>query len=413
MQRTYYKEMLSNLDKLIQSHAIQGKKIYLFGHCNATEELADALLDRGGFVTAILDNNPAKHGKAYGGIAIVPPEAVLVEGQEQTVVCIAARAYEAMAAQLGRLGYAGQIKKMVDYNSYAEYSLSEDTIARKKQRVESGSILLHKLKGKYPDRLKILCPFSALGDICLMMSYLPYFLKKRKAEKYVIGVVGDGCAEVARMFGAPSMEVFAQKEMDETIQAALYTGADDVFIPHQDRPYVVNLPKALYIKCIPLEQMYRCGVFGLPDTARPYKPSRLKPYRGLGEIRHGHAVILSPYAKSVTMLKLDVWAKITDYYLDKGFQCFTNVSGDEEPLPGTLPISPPIPEMQSAVEKAGTFIGIRSGLCDVLKYAKCRKVALYPDYNYCDTRWKAIDIYKIEGWENIVVEDGFQWEDNF
>jgi len=24
----------------------------------------------------------------------------------------------------------------------------------------------------------------------------------------------------------------------------------------------------------------------------------------------------------------------------------------------------------------------------------CKKVALYPDYNYCGTRWKAIDIYR-------------------
>lgn len=77
--------------------------------------------------------------------------------------------------------------------------------------------------------------------------------------------------------------------------------------------------------------------------------------------------------------------------------------GEELPLPRTKPICPAISEIQSVVERAGTFIGIRSGLCDVLREASCRKVALYPDYNYCDTRWKAIEMYRIDNWENIVV----------
>ena len=64
----------------------------------------------------------------------------------------------------------------------------------------------------------------------------------------------------------------------------------------------------------------------------------------------------------------------------------------------------------SLVEWAGTFVGIRSGLCDVLKYAACDKTALFPDYYYCDTKWKAIDMYAIDGWRNIVVKDGFVWE---
>ena len=71
-----------------------------------------------------------------------------------------------------------------------------------------------------------------------------------------------------------------------------------------------------------------------------------------------------------------------------------------------------ISEMKSVVERAGTFIGIRSGICDVIRTADCRKIALYPDYNYCDTQWKAIDIYAIDSFENIVVKDDFVWKRN-
>ena len=403
MEKLFYKEMVENLDLLFVNNVIQSKKIFLFGHCNATEKLADLLLGRGLEVMAILDNNTAKYGMRYRGIEIRPPYEIMREQPSQVLVCIVARAYAAMADQLKRMGYTGQIRKLVDYNSYAEYSLSQDTLDRKWKRVERGIELLQKLKKRYPDSFQILCPFSALGDTYFMMSYLPHFLRKRGIKKCGINVVGKACAEVARLFGTDAVEVYAQKDMDAMIQAALYTKDVETFIPHQDRPYVVNLSKALYVKQIPLESLYCCGVYGLPLHTKPYRPIRLREYRGLPQIKAGKSVILSPYAKSVTELRQEVWNQVVDYYRRKGYDCYTNVVGEELPLPRTKPICPAISEIQSVVERAGTFIGIRSGLCDVLREASCRKVALYPDYNYCDTRWKAIEMYRIDNWENIVV----------
>ena len=146
MDQIHYKEMEENLNRLLQEHQIQEKKIYLFGHCNATEELADLLMAKGFLAAAILDNNTAKHNNNYRGIKIISPKSLLEELPEQTIVCIAARAYAAMADQLNRMGYRGQVRKLVDYNSYAEYSLSPDTLARRRQRVERGVLLLRRLE---------------------------------------------------------------------------------------------------------------------------------------------------------------------------------------------------------------------------------------------------------------------------
>lgn len=412
MDQVHYEEMKSNLDKLIQGNRIQNKKIYLFGHCNATEKLAELLKEKGFYAEAILDNSVAKQGKEFGGIAIKNPMSILTEDAESTIVCIVARAYAEMVDQLNRLGYRGVVYKLADYNSYAEYSLSEDTISRKWKRVEDGIRILQEMERKHPAYFRILCPFCALGDVYFVMSYLPHFLKKRNLCKVVIGVIGKACAQVAGLFGTYEIEVLAQKDMDSAVQAAIYIEDTNSFIAHQDRPYVVNLHRALYLKCIPLEKVYCCGVFGLPENTKAYEPVCLREYGSLGQIRQGRAVILSPYAKSVTELPDAVWAQIVESFLGRGYQCYTNVVGDEEPLPGTMPLSPSISEMKSVVEWAGIFIGIRSGLCDVLKTANCRKVALYPDYFYCDTKWKAIDIYALDGWENIVVKDGFRWEKN-
>lgn len=410
MDQLHFEELTRNLDALVDSGELEDRQICLFGHCNATEELADCLLERGYSPAAILDNNPAKHGNTYRGIRIIPPAGILEKDQERTIVCIAARAYAAMADQLRRLGYRGIVRKLVDYNSYADYSLSRDTVDRMRQRAERGRERLRRIGQDYPGCLKVLCPFAALGDIYFMMSYLPYYLENAGSTSCVIGVIGRACASVVGLFGNYPTEVFSQQEMDETVQAALYTGDRSVFLPHQDRPYVVNLHRALYMKRIPLEQIYCCGVFGLPPDTEPYVPEGFTGYPELGEIRKGNAVILSPYAKSVTSLPDSLWEDIAESCRRAGLQCFTNVVGDEKPVRGTVPISPSLAEIRSVVEHAGRFIGIRSGLCDVLRTARAEKTALYSDYNYCDTRWKAIDMYHLEGWENIVVKEGFQWK---
>lgn len=402
--------MLSALELLENEVKLVEKDIYLFGHCNATEELADLLLSRGYKPVAILDNNHNKHGNTYKDIEIIPPQRMPIDSQDKTIVCIVARAYAAMSEQLHRLGYKGQIRKLVDYNTYADYSLSEETVERMTQRAKRGAIKYEELRGKYPKHFFLLCPFAALGDIYFMMSYLPHYLRQRDITDYVICVIGKASAQVVALFGHCNVEILTQKDMDETIQGALYTKATDFFIPHQDRPYVVNLYKALYVKRIPLEQIYCCGVFGLPKDTVPVQPHNFSQYPDLESIPRGKSVILSPYAKSVTALPEMVWMDIINDYKSKGYSCFTNVVGDEMPLLGTEPISPLITQMQSVVEHAGTFVGIRSGMCDVIKTANAKKIALFPDYNYCDTNWKAIDMYYIDGWENIVVKDGFKWK---
>lgn len=389
---------------------LRNKRIYVFGHCSATEQLIDTLLDKGYKVVAILDNSEHKQGKEYRGIYVCYPSAISEEKDENVIVLIASRFYEEMREQLRNIGFRGAVYKAADYNTYAEYSLTEDTIQRKKERVEYGKKVIGELEGKYPGCFRIFCPFVALGDVYFCMSYLPCFMEKRGIEKVVICVASEACKKVVTLFGQKHIEVLQQYELDAAIQATLYTKDIHAFIAHQDRPYVVNLHNVLYKKLIPLEQMYICGVFGLPAESKGDVPRCWRPYERLDELLPGKTVILSPYAKSVVALPDSVWEDIVEYYRKQGYVVYTNVAGEEKPLKGTKGISPDITQMKSLVEQAGTFIGIRSGLCDVLKTAKCKKIALYPDYYYCDTNWKVIDMYRIGEFENIEVGEGFSWK---
>ncbi len=410
MNPAHYKEMTDNLNGILKNPDVESRHFYLFGHCEATLTLADHLLDMTIVPEAILDNNSEKYSLKYKDIPVISPDEVLKSDSSSTTVLIVSRFYESMYSQLRKLGFNGDIVKLIDFNTYAEYSLYDSVQQKKLARVKEGIKTLDLLKEKYPDSFYIFCPFNALGDIYFCMSYLPAYLNMRKKHNPVVCVPSNSCASVVRLFDNATAEVMDQNTLDATIQAVIYTQDGNCFIAHQDRPYVINLHKALKTNLIPLETIYCCGIFGLPKETPSIEPVHWEAWPELDIIQKNRAVILSPYAKSVPPLAQHIWNDIILEYVDKGYQVFTNVVGVEEPLPGTMPLNALISEMKSVLEKAGTFIGIRSGLCDVLKTANCHKIALYPDYNYSDTKWKAIDMYSIDGFENIAVNEDFRWK---
>lgn len=405
MDRNHYKEMKENVDRLSADGAFIEKEIYIFGHCDASEELAGLLTEKGYPVAAVLDNNPAKQGGESQGIPIIPPQMITQRDMTRMLICIVSRAYASMVRQLREMGYSGRVEKLADYNTFAEYSLSQETIARKRERVMRGIKILGHVRAAYPHCFLIICPFSALGDVYYTMAYLPYYLKEKKISHYALVTVGRACADVVRMFGCGAPAVLDQKDMDELVQAVLFTGAQDAFISHHDRPYTNLLMRALYVKLIPFEQIYRCGVFGLEPACRPYIPTVRREFPEKDRIPQGRAVILAPYAKSVAGIRSEVWEKIISYYKKKEYQVYTNVIGEEAALPGTEPLTAKLSEFQSAIEHAGTFIGVRSGLCDVIRAASCRKIVLFPDCYYSDTKWKVADFFHLDGWENREVKN--------
>lgn len=413
MDGSHYEEMKENIERLIADGKMGGRALYIFGHCNASEELADLLMGLGFSVSAFLDNNRQKQGDQYKGIPIITPEAILEKDMDRMLICIVSKFYEAMVHQLREMGYSGQLEKLADYNTYAEYSLTEETISQKRKRVFRGKRLLEEIQKTYENHFFVLCPFSALGDVYYAMAYLPGYLKKNRIKDYVIITVGKACADVASMYACEKIEILKQRDMDELIQAVLFTKACNVFIAHHDRPYANLLPKVLNVKMISFETLYRCGVFGLRKEYAPHYPEVFSSFSGKASILRGKAVILAPYAKSVATVESGIWEQIIVYYKQKGYQIYTNVVGEEKELEGTAPLKVSLMELRSVVERAGTFIGLRSGVCDVIRDADCKKIALFPDCYYSNTRWKVVDFFYLKGWKNIVIKNDLHvdWEE--
>jgi len=391
-------EIVAKLETL----SFTGKTVFIFGHCNATEEMIDHLMQISVCLTAILDNNEAKIGGAYKKVPIVKPAHIL--NFSNCMVLIANRFCEQMSEQLRKLGYQGEIVKILEYNTFVEYSISDETIERKTKRVLRGMDTLAKIRKLYPVQHLVICPHNALGDVYWAMSFLPAYT----AKPCVAIVNGNGCRQVTEMFGCASIAL-SNSEMEELAQAIIFNEEQNCIIAHHDKIYTDNAIKYLDSHLISFIDFYKYIVFGLSESAEPAQPSYNLPFENTIGILQGKTLIISPYAKSVVLMPDEFWQNTIQEYKSNGFMVCTNVTGNEKPLENTIPISFPLTQAIKAVEYAGHFIGIRNGLCDVINSAECNKTVVFPDCIYSTTKMRVSEFFALPDWNRIdyiVVQAG-------
>ncbi len=384
------------IDELQRSGRLRDQVIYAFGHTAATEEMRERLERYDIALTGILDNNRAKQGGALHGVPVIPPSAIIDAGAP-SVVLIASRFHGEMRRQLMDLGYAGEVIRVGTASIGADPESATDR--------ERGARLLDQLRVAHPDRHLVACPFDALGDVYWALAYLPAFVRAGGLPPAVVVVVGERCRQVARLFRQEDVCSLTQAEMDDLVSAVVDEGPQDVTIAHHDRPYGDTAPvRALDERFVAFTDMYRDLVYKLPAGAEPATPSRNVPAQAGPEIPRGRAVLLAPYAKSVVPVPWSFWEQTAEQHVSQGDTVATLVSGAEAAVPGTLALEIPISELLDAVEHAGTFIGLRSGLCDVVHTARARKVHVFPDAYYSTTPYKVADFFALPGWESVVLQ---------
>jgi hypothetical protein len=114
-------------------------------------------------------------------------------------------------------------------------------------------------------------------------------------------------------------------------------------------------------------------------------------------------VLLAPYAKSVLPVASSFWESTAEHYASRGYVVATVVHGEEAAVAGTVALEVEIPDLLHVTDWAGTFIALRSGLCDIVHSARARKVHVSPDAYYSTTRHKVADFFALPGWESVVL----------
>lgn len=105
-------------------------------------------------------------------------------------------------------------------------------------------------------------------------------------------------------------------------------------------------------------------------------------------LRKGRTVLLDPYAGTFKSFPMEQWEQLAILLMKKGYSVCTNTAGTESmAVAGTTAVYIPYSKIVDFTSKAGFFIGIRSGLCDIVSASSAVMTVFYPF--------------------NLIVEDGF------
>lgn len=249
-----------------------------------------------------------------------------------------------------------------------------------------------------------LCPYKGTGDVYLALSFLKNFYASFDAKQEpCVCVVGNSNKKIATLFGIENVIVLSQQEMDSVLFFSLFMGAEKmgVHLLHADPPKMheahigitdwmrningLNFFDILRVSCLASFRSLDASVkvqkleASLPvfEKCSDEIDELFQKYN----LQRGRTVLLSPYTYTLSEFPKWFWKKLAERLQEKGFSVCTNVAGkDEEAVENTVPIFLPYAKMESFLEAAGFFIGIRSGFCEVISSIPCKKIILYQPY---------------------------------
>lgn len=227
---------------------------------------------------------------------------------------------------------------------------------------------------------------GATGDIYLQFLLLKSYIRDNNLKNYVlIGDSGNAIA-IARLFGYPRVSYMSPRAVSCLEKYYLFMGGNNqkIVIPFcWSDNYFFNTCCVRMTNKFSFMENYYYFSFVLNPTYQFQLPQfddvdeKLTFYwQQLGIIK-GKTVIISPDANSVTGLPIWFWNSIIQELRTMGYAVFMNCN---YPTYYRAPnLFPSYSTCVPLLEYAGYFIGIRSGFCDIVSSAKCKKVIIYPE----------------------------------
>lgn len=418
MNREHLEILYNKIDELLIGNYFYNKYTVVFGANTPADKMIQYLQEHGVIVNAILDNNPLNSGKSMLGVPIYKPEEALAEYRENLLVLITSRHYDSMKKQLEDMGYIENhhILKMLDMNIDVNMGIESEKFDANVDKLKDALKAWKKLTKKDSNQVLFLCPLNAIGDLYLISSYLKTYLQKKNIREYRMIVIGEGCRKVADLFSIQNVITVTQYEMDLLILLSRFLGDESNMKIMQPFWLYYNILTNLDgYKNISFNDYIKYCIFDLPENTEHEVPKSCTDNKELlsffqeHKLKLGKTVILSPYANSLPALPMEFWIELAEKLRALGYDVCTNSSGPaEKVIPNTQRVCFPFESLIQGVEMAGYIIALRSGFCDVISSAKCKKIIIYPD-KACGFV-KAIDFYGLKYME--LAEDAIEMEYN-
>jgi len=387
-------ELHSNLDDLYDKGVFINKFIVVFGSNEPAERIIDYLKEKKISVNAMIDNNDKKYVFTYHGVNVYKPESLISNYNENTIILIASKYYQEMLGQLQGFGYHEnkQVFCIVDMQTGRLFSLEDHNFIKEIEQAKRGTAILKRMKEEYGyDTMIFIFPWQAIGDIYMAAGYLKAYIEKFNIKKYLITVVGKIGKQIAMQCGFTEVIVLTREKSYELSRIVIFLGlkATNTMIVHHCLIHTNLTWKLGNYKGITFDDHFRHSIYGLDDKVKITEPPKsgkidyIEKVFAVNGFTPGKTVILSPYANTITNPSEEFWINLVEKLNELGYTVCTNSSGKSEPaINGTKPILFGFNIIVEAIEFAGMFIGLRSGLCDYIASANAKKIIIYPDRIY-------------------------------
>ena len=236
-----------------------------------------------------------------------------------------------------------------------------------------------------------LCPYVGTGDVYLVSMYFKAYAKKNGHENFCVIVIGKANYKVASLFKFEYIISVTQEEADSLVRLYMMLGENNnrIKMMHHDPPQIWCgiLENFRNINNLHFIDLYMANVFHLDsinDRQLPYFDYNSKQIDEIfkeNKLKENNTVILSPYVNTLPPLPWWVWVNLAEKIKKRGYVVCTNIGGPQElPINGTIPLQFGFDISVPLLEKCGYFVGIRSGLCDIISSARCKKIIIYQPY---------------------------------
>lgn len=371
-----------------QNIGFEGKVVAVFG-CNAyTKSIRDILAKNEIKLSVILDNDVRKQNKISLGILMRSPEEVVREEKDLVVIIYSGYCNE-MVKQLEELGVYKENILAIPFRPFKRGKYDESLEGMKEKYIEvcHGYEIYTGIMSELSVEYLFVCPYKGTGDVYHAVSFLDRYAKERGIINYGVLVMSNAGAKVVQLFGFDKVYVLkSEEDMVYLLGAWVFWGEEKMKmkpIRHcgwrwKMSPWVFGKDDVTFL------DMFRSDVFGFSENVEPALPRKNGNIKYIEQLffnnglSKGRTVILSPYANSVEPeMTYDIWGMLADKIKEAGFDVCTNCVGEELPIKGTKPLAFSYADAIDVLEYAGFFVGIRSGLCDIVSSAKCKMIIVY------------------------------------
>nr|WP_302141909.1 hypothetical protein [uncultured Schaedlerella sp.] len=373
------KQVEKKILKLAHRKVLQNKEIYLFGVSENTRQIIRILRTCGIEPVCVLDNDETRQGGCCSRIQVVSVDAVEDIAGAQKLYLIYSAYWREMESQLRECGVSEKNIYILCLNKKFFDHLGD---------AARGKFLYDSIIRKHGHVPVFVCPYTGTGDIYLIGTFWRQYIEANEIKDYVFMVISGACKKAAMLFDIRNVEVFRKKYHCTCLLAyyRLCPQTVNLKVLNDSWGQIHTMPVEWFrgYKGLDFMEMFRKFVFDLPDTVLPELPVLKNADKELEEIfrekelQTGNTVILSPYSNTLADLPDRFWIQLAGRLRDAGFVVCTNSSGEDEPeVCGTVPLFFPLNIAPQMIEKAGYFIGVRSGFCDIVSSAKAKKIILY------------------------------------